>query len=113
MAGIDDTRNGMVKSQWSEAGIEFRSNLAAEVGCEIVLHSHSYDHVSFVTYGLFSVKEVMPSGEKKEYLMASKGYPTEKETVGCRVLIPKFHQHSFVLLEAVSQPGEVLCIWAE
>ena len=113
MAGIDETRNGMVKSQWTEAGIQFRSNLASEPGCEIVLHFHSYDHVSFITYGLFAVTEITPNGERKEYLMASKGYPTKKETVGYRVLIPKFHQHSFTLLEAVDQPGEVLCMWAE
>jgi hypothetical protein len=113
MAGIDETRNSMVKSMWVEAGIQFRSNLASNPGCEIRLHSHSYDHVSFITYGLFAVKEITPAGEIKTYLMASKGYPAEQETVGCRVLIPKFHQHSFTLLEATDQPGEVLCMWSE
>jgi hypothetical protein len=113
MAGIDETRNGMVKSMWAEAGIQFRSNLASEPGCAIILHSHGYDHVSFITYGLFAVEEITSSGEHKSYLMASTGYPTDRETVGCRALIPKFHQHSFTLLEAKGQPGEVLCMWAE
>ena len=113
MAGmIDETQNGMVKAMWAEAGIQFRSNLATQPGTEIPLHAHSYDHVSWITYGLFAVKEVTASGEVQEYLMASKGYPTEQETVGCRILIPKFHQHSFTLLEARDQPGEVLCMWA-
>lgn len=112
MAGIDETQNGMVKSQWAEAGIQFRSNLATEPGCTVDLHAHSYDHVSFITYGLFAVVEVTGEGERLEYHMASKGYPTTIEHVGCRVLIPRFHKHSFTLIEAKDQPGEVLCMWA-
>lgn len=109
---------------WAEAGLQFRSNLVRERGGKIPLHAHSYDHVAFVTYGWFKVTEILPTGETKQYQMASKGYEQIAPEAGityesfdssakCRILIPAGHKHEFELIDAEGGPGEVLCVWPE
>lgn len=121
MAGIvdfqQDAVNGRAFSMWAEGGLQFRSNLLFKSGDGIPLHAHSYDHVSIVTHGWFAVQEITPSGEVKEYQMASRGFAPSKshplfEPTGYRTTILAGHRHTFTLIEANSGPGEVLCIWA-
>jgi hypothetical protein len=111
MAGVtsfDDLRNGRFAAMWSECGIQFRSNTLAEIGGQIPLHVHGYDHIALITHGLFNVREVLPTGEVKEYQMASKDFDLG---LNYRVLIPAGHQHTFTLVQCFNQPGEVLCMW--
>jgi len=112
MAGIviqeSDLPNNRVVSMWSEAGIQFRSNLLLAPGAKIQLHAHSYDHVAMITHGLFDVIEVTPSGEEKRYQVASKDFGLD---LPYRVTIPAQHAHGFALVENRGQPGEVLCMW--
>ena len=117
MARIAETGSGLVKSMWVEAGIQFRSNLI-DTSKIIELHSHSYDHVSMVTYGWFLVKEITKDGEIKEYQMASNGYTTIGKSnlpfnpIGYRIVIPAYHEHTFTLIEDRDRPAEILCMWA-
>ena len=100
-------------AMWAEAGIVFRSNLVSKGGV-IGLHAHSYDHVSLVTSGWFSVKEILPNGEVKEYQLAAKDFKTDNPNFtpsGYRITIPAWHKHEFTCLEG--NPAEVLCMWAE
>jgi len=84
---------------WSEAGIQFRSNLLLEPGASIQLHAHSYDHVAMLLRGVFDAVEVTPDGERKQ----------SRLTAPQRITIPAGHQHGFTLLEG--DLGEVLCMW--
>lgn len=100
---------------WQEAGIQFRSNLFTEVGDDIALHRHSFDHVAIV-HGWVLAREIAPDGSEKQYQLASRGFtPTrmdiEFKPVSYKVSIPAFHQHSFEVLELHSGVAEVLCIF--
>lgn len=111
MAGVtcfDDLGNGRHAAMWSECGIQFRSNTLDKAGNQIPLHAHSYDHIALITHGIFDVEEVLPNGEVKKYLMASKDFELG---LNYRVLIPAGHQHTFTLVKKLNQPGEVLCMW--
>lgn len=117
MAGVESNiSQTRLASMWVEAGLQCRSNLILEAGGEIPLHAHSFDHLSVVAYGWFTVKEITPTGETKEYQLASKGYKPRSvehpfEPCGYRIAIPAGHQHTFTLIEFDGLPGEVLCIW--
>lgn len=94
--------------QWNEAGITFRSNLLTEIGDQIELHAHSFDHVALV-HGRLAVKEITPDGEEKRYELASREFGLG---VGYKVSIPAMHQHAFTVLELPkSGPAEVLCMF--
>lgn len=113
----DETIGNAIKSQWSEAGLTFRSNLFTKENNQIQLHVHSFDHVSIVTHGWLEVTETK-DGLTKSYQVASKDFKPNRtdipfEPVGYKILIPKGHQHAFKLLEAHNQPAEVLCIFPE
>lgn len=107
MAGVvieqPDLANGRVFSMWCEAGIQFRSNLLLHVGSQIELHAHNYDHVSFVTHGVFDAVEITPDGKRREY----------EARAPLRITIPAWHEHSFVLKEHEGRPGEILCMWGD
>jgi len=111
MAGVvtqeEDLLNHRVVSMWEECGIQFRSNLLLELGAQIVLHIHSYDHVAIIGHGLFDVTETSAEGEVKKYKAGSSEFGDYPR----RLSIPKGVEHGFVLLENKGMPGEVLCIW--
>jgi quercetin dioxygenase-like cupin family protein len=96
MAGIveSDLKNHRVFAIWSEAGIQFRSNIVTEIGGIIPLHSHSYDHVALCISGDFT-------------MIVDNQLSTVRP--GAKVFIGKEKQHTFVLTDGA--PGEVLCVW--
>ncbi len=102
MAGIanQDVTGGIVHAMWTEAGIQFRSNLMETVGQRVALHQHSYDHVMLVTCGRVSVREIFPDGSVADFEM-----PGPR---GSRVMMPAYHRHEIACLEG---PAEVLCFW--
>ena len=105
MTTSNESNNRRISSMWTEAGIQFRSNILKK-GEVLPLHVHNYDHVSMVTQGHFKVKEVTKDGEIIEYIMSSKDYPAI--SIRYRIVIPAWHKHEFTLL---SEVGEVLCMW--
>ncbi len=114
MAGIityeRDEINKRTCAMWAECGIQFRANIIDADGL-IPLHSHSYPHVSMCTQGWFDVVEITPSGEKKEYQVASKGFKTDSpefNPIGYRIVIEAGHQHTFTPRGGM---GEILCMW--
>lgn len=109
MAGVieRDEKNKRVCTMWEECGIQFRANIVAADGL-IPLHVHDYPHVALVTEGAFDVVEITPSGERREYIVAAKQHPDSAASVGYRVSIPAWHQHTFV---PRGERGEVLCVW--
>ena len=86
---------------WSEAGIQFRSNLLLEPGASIQLHAHSYDHVAMLLNGVFDAVVVSSNGERKQ----------SRLTAPHRVTIKAWDKHGFTLLENSGGPGEILCMW--
>ena len=100
MAGIVTQEiGGVVKSMWTEAGIQFRSNLM-EPGQRVALHAHSYDHVMLVTHGRVSVREIRLDGSTDTFEMpGARGY---------RLSMPAYYQHEITCLEGLA---EVLCFW--
>jgi len=111
MTTVDATSRGRVASMWTEAGIDFRSNVC-RVNDVIGLHAHSYDHVSIVTAGWFLVEEIAPDGTRQAYQLAAKEFRTDDprfDPVGYRITILAWHRHEFRCLGG--DPAEVLCLW--
>lgn len=92
---------------WEECGIQYRANIVDADGV-IPLHVHSYPHVAMVTEGSFDVVEITSEGVKKEYVAAAKTHPDAADSVGYRVSIPAWHEHTF---KPRGERGEVLCMW--
>ena len=92
-----DLLNNRVFSMWTEAGLQFRSNLILKVGGSVPLHAHSYDHVAICLNGRFKCEI------DNDYFNV---------TPGTKVFIAQGRKHTFTLLERINDlPGEVLCIW--
>lgn len=106
MTTTNDTRS-IVKSMWSEAGVQFRSNLL-QLGQSVALHAHDYAHVMLVTEGIVRVREQGPDGSIEEFEMAGKG-EAAPESRGYRLTMPAFHAHAITCMKG---PAEVLCLWA-
>jgi hypothetical protein len=112
-----ENSDGQIRSMWVEAGLQFRSNLLTPEHPFIALHRHSFDHVAIITHGWVRVEETYPDGRLRRYQMASKDFVPSPGSLfypcGYRVLIPKWHQHSFELIECHGQPAEILCVFPE
>jgi hypothetical protein len=105
-----DAANKRTCVQWTACGIEHRANIVEADG-QIPLHEHSYPHVALVTEGSFDVVEITKDGERKEYIAAAKMHPdAASSSVGYRLVIPAWHQHTF---KPRGVRGEVLCLRPE
>ncbi len=108
----DDRENGRHWAMWQECGIQFRSNLLDAIGGCIPLHVHSYDHIALITHGVFKCSTIAPDGSQDAFIVASKDFDIP-DSSGYRLVIPAGYQHTFVLVDARGQPGEVLCFWPD
>ena len=106
MAGIthyeSNLPNCLSASMWMSDGVQYRSNILHRVGAKVELHAHSYDHTARIR-GCMKMIVIAPGREPVESTVGN----------GEEVFVPAWHRHSFELLEAVDDIGEVLCFWPE